>query len=203
MEYALGESEKLSMVNEIIYSGNTPYDLEYRLRRKDGTYRWFKAVGNTVRESDGTPIVVAGSILDITDSKKNKEIEGEMRVSVNNLSQALSEMTRTVDQATRDMTGVADKQAEIVKSTDIINESVEASLRIIDIIQSIASQTNLLSLNASIEAARAGDAGKGFAVVAEEVGRLAITSRETSEEIATTLNHMSETINQITNGLSD
>ena len=179
------------------YSGRTPFDIEYRLRRKDGSYRWFKAIGKTVRESDGTPIVVAGSILDITDSKKNKEVESEMKVSVNNLTQALSEMTKTVDQATKDMTGVAEKQAEIVKSTDIINESVEASLKIIDVIQDIASQTNLLSLNASIEAARAGEAGRGFAVVAEEVGRLAITSTKTSEEIATTLNHMSETINNM------
>lgn len=176
------------------YSGRTPFDIEYRLKRKDGTYRWFKAVGTTVRESDGTPIVVAGSILDITDSKKNKSIETEMRTSVNNLTQALTEMTKTVDQATKDMTGVAEKQAEIVKSTDVINESVEASLRIIDIIQDIAAQTNLLSLNASIEAARAGEAGKGFAVVAEEVGRLAVTSTNTSTEIAETLNHMSETI---------
>ncbi|MCR5687883.1 MAG: PAS domain-containing protein [Lachnospiraceae bacterium] len=188
------------------YSGSTPFDIEYRLRRKDGSYRWFKALGKTVRESDGTPIVVAGSILDITDSKKNKEIEAEMSTSVNNLSQALSEMTKTVDQATKDMTGVADKQAEIVKSTDIINESVEGSLKIIDIIQDIASQTNLLSLNASIEAARAGEAGRGFAVVAEEVGRLAVTSTNTSEEIASTLNHMSETINSMvekTVGIND
>ena len=179
------------------YSGRTPFDLEYRLRRKDGTYRWFHAIGKTVRESDGTPIVVAGSILDITDSKKNAEIEVELRNSVTNLSQALAEMAQTVDQATKDMTGVADKQSEIVKSTSIINESVAASLKIIDIIQGIASQTNLLSLNASIEAARAGDAGRGFAVVAEEVGRLAITSRETSLEIASTLNHMSDTINDM------
>ncbi len=176
------------------YTGRTPFDLEYRLRKKDGTYRWFKAIGKTVRESDGTPIVVAGSILDITDSKKNKEIETKMKVNVNNLSQALAEMTQTVDQATKDMSGVADKQAEIVKSTDMINRSVDSSLKIIDIIQNIATQTNLLSLNASIEAARAGDAGKGFAVVAGEVGRLAISSRETSEEIASTLNNMSDTI---------
>ncbi len=179
------------------YSGNTPFNLEYRLRRKDGTYRWFKAIGETVRESDGTPIVVAGSILDITDSKKNKEIEKQMRVSVNNLTQALSEMTSTVDQATKDMTDVANKQSDIVQSTSLILDSVDSSLKIIDIIQSIAAQTNLLSLNASIEAARAGEAGKGFAVVAEEVGKLAISSRETSEEIATTLSHMSETINSM------
>lgn len=52
-------------------SGKTLYDLDYRLMHKDGLYRYFKAVGKTVRESDGTPIVVAGTLQDITDMKKN------------------------------------------------------------------------------------------------------------------------------------
>ena len=74
---------------------------------------------------------------------------------------------------------------ETTKSMDSINEQVNAINEAITIIDQIAFQTNILSLNAAVEAATAGEAGKGFAVVAQEVRNLASRSAEAANEIKT------------------
>jgi methyl-accepting chemotaxis protein len=171
---------------------------------KDNLNQSLQALGSTLGVISQNTMQVATAanqfttaISQISDGVQNqKHAMSQVAAAVNQTANSVGDVSRNTENASqksREAVSIVQngrvKMETMIEVVNNIASNSEKINKITEVIESIANKTNLLSLNAAIEAARAGEHGKGFSVVAEEVGKLAESSAQSTQEITLLVQH--------------
>jgi hypothetical protein len=156
----------------------------------------FKSYAVPLKNQEGK---IVGTVLVARNLQRSKNL---LDIS-KNLTLTFGQITNAINELSEDIQNIAMMNNKIADASEKAAEDTDGTNVVLSFIQKIASQSNLLGLNASIEAARVGDAGKGFKVVAQEIRKMSVNTTDYIKKISMVLNNIEDSIHHISNEIKE
>ena len=151
----------------------------------------------SITDMNSSSQILKESIGNISDAM------GEIRDNTHDMLQGAQSSAANMNDSITVVNESSQKIADINNQVNAFHEKINKIGEIVDIVKKVASQSNLLALNASIEAARAGEAGKGFAVVADQIRSLSSGTQDSSNSIMEALSHLEATSDEMLQSITE
>lgn len=150
----------------------------------------FQGIGKPILDDNGE---VIGALA----SARNIEKDVQLAETSEDLFSGLEQINASIQEISSMALNMSNYLSNIERHSDETNNTINKAGSIINGIKAISSQSNLLAINAAIEAARVGEAGRGFSVVASEMRKLSTLSNESAQQVSDMLNEMNRSIENI------
>lgn len=161
-------------------------------------------MGTVIESTASATITVTEQVKNATEKiEHNHELAGQLEESFSEVDKAVASGHDEALKVKKSLMDISDTVGSAKAATETLNKEMGTITGILEEINSIASQTNLLSLNASIEAARAGEHGRGFAVVADEIRSLSEQSSAAANNIRDILQGLAATTDMVSDKVND
>lgn len=155
----------------------------------------FKGICLPVKNENGKVIGSFNVGIDLSTQSELTEMAEQLASSFEQISSSSEELASSAQE-------LNSFQSQLLTISNIAREKLDRTDEILKLVKDVATQTNLLGLNAAIEAARAGENGKGFSVVAEEIRKLSDRTSKSTKEVTEILREISQQIKQLSENIS-